>query len=139
MIRMLILLLWVGSLQAAEVDPERMRALEEELRCLVCQNQSIADSQAPLAQDLREELQRLMREGRSDDEIRAWMVERYGDFVLYRPPFKPTTWALWLGPLFLVGLGGLLVWRVTRKPATAAESPVDPKTLQALLNDKDQA
>lgn len=128
-------LLSPGFSSAAEVDPDRMRNLEKELRCLVCQNQSIADSHAGLAADLREELERLMREGKSDDEIRAWMVERYGDFVLYRPPFKPLTWALWLGPFVLLALGGLVIYRVTsssRKTETDMTS-IDPEKLKAAL------
>jgi len=130
------LALFVGSAgHAAEVDPDRMRNLEKELRCLVCQNQSIADSHAPLAADLREELERLMREGKSDDEIRAWMVERYGDFVLYRPPFKPLTWALWLGPFLLLALGGLVIYRVTSVSRRSAKdmTNIDPEKLKAAL------
>ncbi len=130
------LALFAGSAgHAAEVDPDRMRNLEKELRCLVCQNQSIADSHAPLAADLREELERLMREGKSDDEIRAWMVERYGDFVLYRPPFKPLTWALWLGPFLLLALGGLVIYRVTSESRRGAKdmTNIDPEKLKAAL------
>lgn len=123
---------------ASGVDPERMYRLQQELRCLVCQNQSIADSHAPLAADLRNELERLMREGRSDDEIREWMVSRYGDFVLYRPPFKPTTWALWLGPFVLLALGGIVVLRLSRgakdiKTATSSVETVDKNRLAAAL------
>lgn len=134
---LLILLLSLQALRvtAAPVDPERMRALSEELRCLVCQNQSIAESQAPLAQDLREELERLMREGKTDTEIRHWMVARYGDFVLYRPPLRPRTWALWFGPLVLVLLGLLLIWALIRKQAQASAplGEVDEEQLQAAL------
>ncbi len=120
---------------SAEVDPERMRNLEKELRCLVCQNQSIADSHADLAADLRQELERLMREGKTDDEIRAWMVERYGDFVLYRPPFKPMTWALWLGPFVLLGLGAIVIYRVTSTSRKSdAATAVDPEKLKAALD-----
>ena len=122
---LLILLLagWLGLAGAQEVDPDRMRKLSEELRCLVCQNQSIADSQAPLAEDLRAELERLMREGYSDAEIREWMVARYGDFVLYRPPFNPRTYALWLGPLLLLLLGGALIVRLLRQPPATPPAP----------------
>lgn len=136
---MLVLIVLLGSVTAtaqdADIDPERMRDLEKELRCLVCQNQSLADSAAPLAQDLRSELKRLLREGKSDDEIRAWMVERYGDFVLYRPPFKPTTWALWLGPFVLLGIGAGVVVHLTRRRSDAAApaAVVDPKRLQDAL------
>ncbi|MEN8718834.1 MAG: cytochrome c-type biogenesis protein [Oceanococcaceae bacterium] len=121
--------------QDTDIDAERMRDLEKELRCLVCQNQSLADSAAPLAQDLRSELKRLLREGKSDDEIRAWMVERYGDFVLYRPPFKPMTWALWLGPFVLLGIGAGVIVHLTRRrgDTTAPAATVDPKRLQDAL------
>ncbi len=120
---------------AAEVDPDRMRNLEKELRCLVCQNQSIADSHAPLAADLRQELERLMREGKTDDEIRAWMVERYGDFVLYRPPFKPLTWALWLGPFLLLAFGGLVIYRMSSRSRRHEKemTTIDPEKLKAAL------
>jgi cytochrome c-type biogenesis protein CcmH len=82
----------------------RMLAITSELRCLVCQNQTIADSHADLAADLRKEVRELLRQGRSDAEIRAYMTARYGDFVLYRPPLKATTAALWLGPAVLLAI-----------------------------------
>lgn len=99
---------------------ERFQALTEELRCLVCQNQSLADSNADLAQDMRREVLKLMKAGHSDDEIRAFLVERYGDFVLYDPPVAPSTWLLWFGPglLVLIGITALLVaLRRRRRPA----------------------
>ncbi len=91
-------------------DPElqaRYAALTDELRCLVCQNQTIADSTAGLAADLRREVRELLLNGESDKAVREFMVARYGDFVLYRPPVKPVTWPLWGAPiiLLLVGLG----------------------------------
>lgn len=135
----LVTLLALG-VHAAPVDPERMRALSEELRCLVCQNQSIAESQAPLAQDLREELERLIREGKTDAEIRNWMVARYGDFVLYRPPLRPRTWALWFGPPVLVLLGLLLIWALIRRQGRS-QSPlpdIDERQLQAALKNTSQ-
>lgn len=135
----LVTLLALG-VHAAPVDPERMRALSEELRCLVCQNQSIAESQAPLAQDLREELERLIREGKTDTEIRNWMVARYGDFVLYRPPLRPRTWALWFGPPVLVLLGLLLIWALIRRQRRN-QSPlpdIDERQLQAALKNTSQ-
>ena len=102
-----------------------MKALAEELRCLVCQNQTIADSNAPLAQDLRGQIRGQVAQGRSDDQIRTYMVERYGDFVLYRPPFKLTTALLWLGPPLLILVGVLVFWRVVRrKRADAAPESV---------------
>jgi len=89
------------------VVEQRLIAISEEMRCLVCQNESLAGSRADLAQDLRQEIRGLIRQGKTDDEIRAFMVERYGDFVLYRPPVKPITWLLWIGP-FIILLGGIL-------------------------------
>ena len=83
----------------------------EELRCLVCQNQTLADSSAPLAEDLRREVRELAQQGKTDAEIKQYLVARYGDFVLYKPPVKPTTWLLWFGP-FAFLLGGGLVWLV---------------------------
>ena len=100
---------------AAAADPafeKRVTRLSEELRCLVCQNQTIADSNAELAVDLRNQVREQMRQGRSDDAIRSYMVERYGDFILYRPPVKASTALLWFGPLVLVvgGIGGLMLY-----------------------------
>lgn len=118
---MLALLL---ALPATAVEPidfrdaaeeERYYDLIKEIRCLVCQNQSLADSNASLAQDLRDEVLRLMREGRNDDEVKTFLTERYGDFVLYRPPLKPTTAALWFAPLVFVIIGAGLVIMVVRK------------------------
>ncbi|MCC7549006.1 MAG: cytochrome c-type biogenesis protein CcmH [Burkholderiales bacterium] len=92
--------------QAAPVgDPaveERLKTLSNELRCLVCQNQSLADSNADLAVDLRNQVREQIVAGRSDAQIRTWLTERYGDFVLYRPPLKRTTLMLWLGPALLL-------------------------------------
>src|SRR5213595_4054656 len=79
----------------------RLKRLEAELRCLVCQNQTLADSNAPLAEDLRNQLREKMRQGKSDAEVVDFLVQRYGDFVLYRPPLKATTVLLWFGPLLL--------------------------------------
>jgi cytochrome c-type biogenesis protein CcmH len=84
----------------------RMLRIANELRCLVCQNQTIADSHAGLAEDLRNEVRAMLRQGRSDQEIVKYMTDRYGDFVLYRPPVKSTTWLLWFGPGVLL-VGGL--------------------------------
>ena len=91
---------------------QRLLSISEEMRCLVCQNESLAGSRSELAQDLRREIRDLIQQGKSDAEIRTFMVDRYGDFILYRPPVKPTTWLLWLGPfgLMLAGLTGLLVY-----------------------------
>ncbi len=94
------------------VVEQRLIAISEELRCLVCQNESLAGSRSDLAMDLRRELRTLIKQGKTDAEIRDFMVSRYGDFVLYRPPVKPTTWLLWAGPfgLMVVGVGALLVY-----------------------------
>ncbi|HSN20979.1 MAG TPA: cytochrome c-type biogenesis protein [Usitatibacter sp.] len=101
----------------------RLKDLGEELRCLVCQNQTIADSQAPLAYDLRNEIRDLVRQGKSDDEIRAYMVARYGDFVLYKPPFKPITVVLWLGPFLLLAVGIVVMGAVLRRRKAARVPP----------------
>ena len=100
---------------------DRYRGLVEEIRCLVCQNQSIADSNAELARDLRDRVDEMLREGRSDDEILAYMVDRYGNFVRYRPPFDAATFLLWCGPFVLAGaaLAWLLVRVRRRAPARA--------------------
>jgi cytochrome c-type biogenesis protein CcmH len=82
----------------------RMLAITGELRCLVCQNQTIADSHADLAVDLRQEVREMLKRGQSDDQIRRYMTDRYGDFILYRPPLKPTTLVLWLGPALLLAI-----------------------------------
>jgi cytochrome c-type biogenesis protein CcmH len=105
----------------------RYERLVRDLRCLVCQNESVADSNAMLAADLRREVRDLMIAGKSDDEIRAFMTERYGDFVLYRPPLVPRTWLLWAAPaLFLAG-GLFAVFRIVSRRARAARA--DPATL----------
>jgi cytochrome c-type biogenesis protein CcmH len=92
---------------ANETEERRFRALAEELRCTVCQNQSLADSDAPLAKDLRRELFAMLQDGRSDFEIRQFMVDRYGEYVLYRPPLAGHTMLLWAGPVVLL-LGSLV-------------------------------
>jgi cytochrome c-type biogenesis protein CcmH len=96
----------------SEAQQERFNKLTEELRCLVCQNQNLADSDAPLAHDLRDEIFEMMQTGRSDEEIKSYLVERYGDFVLYRPPVKGNTVILWIGPGLLL-LGGAVVVAVS--------------------------
>jgi cytochrome c-type biogenesis protein CcmH len=102
----------VGSDPAMQA---RMMKLAAVLRCLVCQNQTIADSHAELADDLRRQILELMKQGKSDEEIMDYMVARYGDFVLYRPPVKATTVLLWAGPGLLVVLGVALVYRAARR------------------------
>lgn len=103
-----------GEAQPMVQDPQteaRMLAISEELRCLVCQNETLAASRAELAEDLRREVRSLIKQGKTDPEIMEFLVARYGDFVRYRPPVKPSTWLLWFGP-FLLMAGGL--WGLTR-------------------------
>jgi len=102
----------------------RARALSQELRCLVCQNQSIDDSAAPLAHDLRVILRERIAAGDSDKQAVDYLVRRYGDFVLLRPPFQPDTWVLWLGPLAVLLLGGTGVALYVRGRARTAEAPL---------------
>ncbi len=121
--KILALLLLLPALAFAEAQPlgddpaveARLKALSTELRCLVCQNQTLADSSAPLAEDLRREIRELIAKGMNDKEITDYLVARYGDFVRYRPPVKSQTLLLWVGPtlLLLAGLGGL--WWALRK------------------------
>ena len=112
----------VGAHALAAVTPgealdARLKALESELRCLVCQNQTLAESNAPLAEDLRKEVREQALAGKSDDEIRAYLVARYGDFVLYKPPVEPVTYLLWFGPFVLLGAGALIWWTLLRRRA----------------------
>jgi cytochrome c-type biogenesis protein CcmH len=102
-----------------EVQQVRFQKLVAELRCTVCQNQNLADSNAELAKDLRLKVFELMQEGRSDDQIKQFLVDRYGDFVLYEPPMKPTTWALWFGPAVVVLIGAILIVNSVRRRARA--------------------
>jgi cytochrome c-type biogenesis protein CcmH len=105
-------------------EQERYERLIQDLRCLVCQNQSIADSNAMLASDLRREVRDLMEAGQSDEQIRSFMTERYGDFVLYRPPVKPRTWLLWSAPaVLLLGGIGIAVLVISRRARAARANP----------------
>ncbi len=97
---------------------DRFDQLTQELRCLVCQNQNLADSDAPLAHDLRREVHEMLMSGQSNEQIKQFLVDRYGDFVLYRPPVQQNTYLLWLAPLILL-LGGALVVRSSIKKRTA--------------------
>jgi cytochrome c-type biogenesis protein CcmH len=111
-----------GALDDAAVQA-RLDHLARELRCLVCQNQSLADSNADLAVDLRDHVREQIRAGKSDAEIRAWLTDRYGDFVLYRPPFKTSTVLLWLGPAaLLVGGVALLLVALRRRRGRLREA-----------------
>lgn len=105
----------------------QVMAIAEDLRCLVCQNETIAASNADLAVDLRQQVGEQLQAGRTPDEIRAFMVERYGDFVLYKPPFKPLTWLLWIGPFVLLAAMVLVMartLRLRRSAAAAANAPL---------------
>ena len=104
-------------------EETRFRALVSELRCVMCQNQSLADSNAQIAHDLRREVLDLMREGRSDAEIKDFLVARYGEFVLYRPRVEGSTWLLWLGPAVLLLAGGIVVARIVRTRSAQASRP----------------
>ena len=117
---------FAGEATPLAEDPvveQRLIVISEELRCLVCQNESLAGSRADLAMDLRREIRTLIKDGKTDVEIREYMVNRYGDFVLYRPPVKPITWILWFGPFLLV-IGALFgLSRMVRRNQRNAEAP----------------
>jgi cytochrome c-type biogenesis protein CcmH len=112
-------------------DPDldkRMMALSQQLRCLVCQNETLADSQADLAADLRNQIKEQMKAGKTDAEIIAFLTDRYGDFVLYKPPVKPRTYLLWFGPFILLGGGLFALYRViSRRREAIADSPLSPE------------
>jgi cytochrome c-type biogenesis protein CcmH len=119
---------WAGEAKPLGEDPAveaRLKHLAIELRCLVCQNQTLADSNAPLAEDLRREVRDMIVKNMSDKEIIDFLVERYGDFVLYRPPVKATTALLWVGPfvLLIVGLAALII-TVRRRSQKLVDVPV---------------
>ena len=146
------LLGWLGAtpVEAAAMEPavfaspeqqQRYRALLAELRCLVCQNQSLADSDAPLADDLRREVAKQLNAGASDQQVLEFMVARYGDFVLYRPPVKAITWPLWAGP-FVLGMLGIALLLVTirrRRAETAAALEQSERTRMQRLLENDQS
>jgi len=148
MIRFLILLLLSMPSYAAidaytfktEADEKRFHDLAAELRCPKCQNQNIADSDSPIAKDLRAEVFRLVDEGAGDESIIDFMVTRYGDFVLYRPKMNSQTWLLWYGPYIVLGLGGLIILgivlqrRSRKNNAQNVLSAHDQARLDALLN-----
>ncbi len=115
----------------------RYRALIAELRCPKCLNTNLAGSDAPIAADLRRTVHRLITEEEmSDDEIRSYLQARYGDFVLYDPPFRPDTWILWLGPLVFLLLGVLVLWRMLRQPPREPLSAAEADRLRAMLDDR---
>jgi cytochrome c-type biogenesis protein CcmH len=122
---LVIFLLIVNSVFAGEAKPladdplleARLKALSQELRCLVCQNTTLADSTAPLAEDLRKEIRVQMQQGKSDKEVVDYLVARYGNFVRYRPPVNNSTALLWFGPFLLLIVGSLVLFRVLKKHA----------------------
>lgn len=134
---------WAGDAAPLAADPvaeKRLMKLSEELRCLVCQNQNIADSHAELADDLRREIRAMIKDGKTDKEIIDFMVARYGDFVLYNPPFKATTVLLWVGPLalMLIGLVALGRYLKQRNQLVTDDAPLsaeEAKRAEALLNE----
>jgi cytochrome c-type biogenesis protein CcmH len=142
-----LLLLSCGATWGKEAAPladdpvveQRLIAISEEMRCLVCQNESLAGSRSDLANDLRRELRTLIKQGKTDAEIREFMVSRYGDFVLYRPPVKPITWMLWIGPfaLMVAGVIALFVYmrRRNREITNLVLTDDESKRADALLKE----
>ena len=146
---LLLLALALGSSWAKDAPPladdpvveQRMLSISEEMRCLVCQNESLAASRADLAQDLRRELRELIKQGKTDAEIRDYMVARYGDFVLYRPRVSPRTYLLWGGPflLMIVAVVVLMIYLRRRNRAVAGEvqlSEDETRRADALLKEE---
>ena len=112
---------------ASQQQQERFNKLTEELRCLVCQNQNLADSDAPLAHDLRREVHEMVLAGRTNEQIKQFLVTRYGDFVLYRPPVQKNTYLLWLGPLVLLLIGALILRSSISKRSALLETDKETK------------
>lgn len=134
---------WAGEAQPVGEDPvieARMVKLADELRCLVCQNESLAGSHAELAEDLRREIRDQMKQGKSDKEVITYLTDRYGDFVLYRPPFRSYTLLLWLGPVMFLALGGGIWFLTLRRrrtiQATSQVSEASLKQAASLLEEK---
>ena len=132
---------YAGEAQDMAKDPvleKRMIGLAEDLRCIVCQNESLASSHAELAEDLRREVRELLQKGMSDQEIKDYLVARYGDFVLYEPPLKNSTLLLWLGPFVLLLAGmGILFLQLSKRRKTVSESILsadDKVRVASLLN-----
>lgn len=116
-------------------EEQRYRALIAELRCPKCLNTNLAGSDAPIAQDLRRTVHRLLtEEGMSNEEILAYLQERYGDFVLYDPPFRPDTWILWLGPVVFLLAGALVLWRMLQQPPREPLSEAEAERLRNILD-----
>jgi len=137
--RWLISLALLSALRLAQAAPgleEREAELAASLRCMVCQNQTLAESNAPLATDMRRQIREQLAQGRSEAQIRDYFEERYGAFVRYDPPFRPSTWLLWLGPFALLVLGIAMLARIVRRRQRAAPPPLTPSErsrAQALL------
>lgn len=134
------LVAWGGDAKPLAEDPvleQRMIRLSEDLRCLVCQNESLAGSHAELAEDLRREIRDQMRSGKSDKEVIDYLTQRYGDFVLYNPPVKPITWLLWFGPfILLLGAAGGFYRYLKRRGASVGDdtlSDEEKRRVDALL------
>jgi len=145
-----LLLSCLAPLQAKEAvlsaeDPvleKRLIHISEELRCMVCQNESLASSRAELANDLREEVRKLIREDKSDSQIKEYLVTRYGDFVLYKPEVKPLTWVLWFGPFLLLVLAIMgMAYYLRQRQGMQKSSPVlsdeDRRKVQEILKSGD--
>ncbi len=133
---------WANEATPLAEDPaleQRLISISEEMRCLVCQNESLSGSRSELAQDLRREIRDLIRQGKTDAEIRTFMVDRYGDFILYRPPVKPITWLLWMGPFILMvaGIAALLMYlrRRSGQVHNATLTEDENKRIDALLRE----
>jgi cytochrome c-type biogenesis protein CcmH len=149
-VRLLLLLLTLfislPGVQAATLaeysfdEPQQaadFRAIIEEMRCLVCQNESLAGSNAELAVDLRNEIYEMMKDGQSKQDIIDFMVARYGDFVLYSPPLKPTTYPIWFGPLIIFLIGGVVLFRILKRKSVSRETELsteEEQRLNRLLN-----
>lgn len=106
----------ISAVENQQIE-SRLKALSTELRCLVCQNTTLSDSNAPLAEDLRNEIRTLMREGKTDEEVTAYLVARYGDFVRYKPPVQANTALLWFGPFIILIIGVVILFKVLKKHA----------------------
>jgi len=142
----LLLILFAGSAFAGDAAPladdpaleQRLMRLSTELRCLVCQNETLADSRADLAIDLRNQIREQMQAGKSDEDIKVWLTQRYGDFVLYRPPVKSSTWLLWFGPfaLLVVAAAAMFIYLRRRRVHTEAAhlTEAQHRQAQALLD-----
>lgn len=129
----LLLIALCGLVQAIEPLPfkndaqrQRFQNLTSQLRCMVCQNEDLNDSNADLARDMRKQIFEMMQQGKTDAEIKQYLVDRYSDFVLYKPPLKPSTWLLWFGPAAILLAGAAAAWVFVRRRAQADAKPATP-------------